>query len=187
MEINEKLDIFFRAAIDAANEQSGEMLKEQERVCEESLAEYRKIRQDERQARVRLLEEKVRKEVNRTVSERLLELKREYQGRQQDLRQELFERVDEKLFAFRQTEDYRALLVRRIKEVMTLADGGNVTVYIDASDAGLKDELEHRTGCPLTIGGESFGGGIRAVMREKNVLVDESFASRLSAEKEKYS
>ncbi len=187
MEINEKLDIFFRAAIDAANEQSGEILREQESVCEESLAEYRRIRQGERQARVRLLEEKVRKEVNRTVAERLLDLKREYQGRQQELRTELFERVEEKLFAFRQTQEYRALLVRRIEAVKAFAGGGDVTVYIDAADAGLLQELEQQTGCALTVGSESFGGGIRAVLREKNILMDESFASRLAAEKEKYS
>ncbi len=187
MEINEKLDIFYKAAIDAANEQSDEILKEQKRICEESLAEHRKMRQEGAGDRVRLLEEAVRREVNRSVSERILDLKREYQRRQQELREELFSLVEEKIAAFRASGEYPALLARKIRAAKEYADGGALTVYIDPSDAGLLDELSRQSGCELTVAGESFGGGIRAVMPEKNVLMDESFAGKLAAEKEKLS
>ena len=42
MEINKKLDIFYEAAIAAAERQSSDILEEQKKLCRESLEEYGK-------------------------------------------------------------------------------------------------------------------------------------------------
>lgn len=187
MEINEKLEIFYRAAIDAANEQSGTMLEEQAAAYRESLAEYERERQAGSQTRVRIAKERVKKEVNRQISEELLQLRREYHQRQEEKKTALFALVEEKLNAYRNSEEYRALLGEKVKRALEFAKGEAVTVYLDPEDEPLKAELERECGCDLAISDRPFGGGIRVMIPPKNVMVDESFAGRLAEEREKFS
>lgn len=187
MEINEKLDIFYRAAIDAANEQGEMMLKEHVASYQGSLAEYERERQSGSETRVRIAKERVKKEVNREVSEEMMQLKREYHQKQEEKKAELFALVEEKLKAYRGSEEYRTLLKERLKKALEFARGEAVTVYLDPEDAPLKAELETESGCELTISDIPFGGGIRAMIPSRNVMMDESFAGRLAEEREKFS
>lgn len=187
MEINEKLDIFFRAAIATAEEQSGELLENDKRAYLEELEDYEKTKQDGQQTRERVAEEKVKKEVNRAISEQIVALKKEYHKAQEERKEELFSIVERKLSDYRKTDDYRRFLEEKIKEALVFAKGAEMILYIDPADSELKESLEQETGCVITVSREIFGGGIRAVIRSKNVLIDESFAGRLKVEKESYS
>lgn len=187
MEINEKLDIFYRAAIEAANGQSESMRQEYQAAYEKELAEYEKQKQKQQQMRERTVQEQVRKEVNREVSEQMVQIKKEYRSGQEQKEAELFALVEQKLREYRKTDAYIELLKLRIKEAVTYADGEEVTVYLDPEDAGMEAELKRETRCALTVGKESFGGGIRAVIPSKNIWMDESFERRLQEEKEKFS
>lgn len=184
MEINEKLDTFFHAAIEAANEQSAQILEEQKAACDVSLAEYEAQKQDEQQTRQRIAEEKVRKNVNRALSEQVLALKKEYYREKEREKEELFALVEKKLAAFRGTGDYQEYLVKKIAAAKAFAEGENLTIYLDPADEGWKERLEQKTGCALTVSQEGFSGGIRAVIRSKNILIDDSFARKISEEKE---
>lgn len=187
MEINEKLETFYRAAIEAANGQSEALLQEYRTAYQESLAEYEKEKQAGWQTRERIAKERVRKEVNREISEEMLRLKKEYHSRQEEKKKELFALVEEKLADYRKTEAYRRLLGKKISEAQKLAAGEAFTVYLDPGDAYLKEELAAESGCSLSISGTPFGGGIRAVIPAKNMQMDESFAGRLTEEREKFS
>lgn len=186
MEINEKLETFYRAAIDAANGQSEAILQEYQTSYQESLAEYEKEKQAGWQTRERIAQERVRKEVNREISEEMLRLKKEYHSRQEEKKKELFALVEQKLAEYRKTDAYRTLLGKKIAEAQKLAAGKAFTVYLDPEDGYLKEELAAETGCSISISGTPLGGGIRAVIPSKNVQMDESFAGRLVEEWEKW-
>lgn len=187
MEISEKLDIFFRSAIGAANEESEAILGEQTRIYEESLAEYEKMRQAQFETEERLMQKRIGKEMNRAVSEAVLQQKKEYHDRIEQCRNELFALVEEKLRAYRGTDEYRALLVKKINAAKELAKGQECTICLDAGDAPLLQELTQRAGCSLTVGKENFGGGIRAVIPSKNLLMDETLDRKLEEQRETYS
>ncbi len=187
MEINEKLDIFYQAAIDAANGQSADILDQYRVQYEDSLAEYRKNKQEQQQTRERIAQEQVRKEVNRALSEELVLLKKEYHKTQEAKKVELFALVEQKLADYRGSEAYVELLKRKVSEALAFANGAELRVYIDPADAHLKQELEALCGCEILISAYAFGGGMRAVIPSKNVLMDESFDSKLSAERERFS
>ena len=93
MEINEKLDTFYQAAIDAATEQSAAMQREYEEWHRASIAEYEQGRQQEQRASGRIAQEQVRKEINRRTSEEMLRLKKEFHEQQELRKGELFELV----------------------------------------------------------------------------------------------
>ncbi len=187
MEINEKLDIFYRAAIAAAKEQSTGILESQERINSENLALYEKKKEEEYQMRVRTGEEAVRKEINRSTSEQILAEKRRLYEEQEKRKEELFALVEQKISDFRRTAEYRSQLLDSIRRACRYADGAEITVYLDPADASLVEGLAQETGCTLAVSDETFGGGIRAVIPDKNVLIDESFGEKLKREREEFS
>lgn len=191
MEISEKLDIFYRAAMEVAKEQSEAISEESRNICRETLQEYEDERKKQQKARERIAQERVRKEVNREVSGILLEQKKEYHRVQEQKKEELFALVEEKLAAYRKTDAYVSLLTEKIARALEFAAGETVTVYLDPEDETLLPQfLKERgenTAYTIEIGSESFGGGIRARIPAKNVLLDESFDSRLREEREKFS
>lgn len=191
MEIGEKLDIFYRAAVEAAKEQAGAVCSESERDCRGQLLDYEEQKKRQQEAKERIATERVRKEVNREVSAILMEQKREYYSAKEQKKEQLFARVEEKLEGYRKTDDYVKLLAEKIRKAADFADGEALTVYLDAEDGGLLQQLsaagEKYPGCTVTVGDEKFGGGIRAAVPAKNILLDEAFGSRLHEEKEKFS
>lgn len=187
MEIKEKLDGFYRAAIGAANEQSAAILEKSRLNYEERIGEYRQAKEREQQTRERIAGERVRKEINRTLSEEMVLLKKEYHKVQEEKKEELFALAEEKLAAYRATEAYRELLAGQIREAVRFAGTDELRIYIDPADAQFKEELARGCSCEVLVSAYSFGGGMRAVIPSKNVLIDESFDGRLAEEKEKFS
>ena len=195
MEISEKLEIFYQAAIDAALEQSEAIQEECRNVYKDAIDAYEKEKQAGFQTRERKQEEKIRKEVNRDTAQKLMQLKRDYHEKVNLCKMELFALVEEKIMEYRKTKAYKKNLVSMIREAKTLADGEEIKIYLDRTDAPLiaelqselQEELQTGTGCEMIVSEESFGGGIRIVIPTKNMLLDESFVSRFSEEQAKFS
>ena len=115
-----------------------------------------------------------------------LELKREIGKTQMELKKKLFEEVETLLKEYMETEAYRRLLVEYIEKAAAFADGGEMTIYINPTDADKKDYLEEHTGMELTVSKEDFKGGIRAVLRGRNILIDHAFKGALESEYQKF-
>lgn len=187
MELNEKLDIFFHATIEAANGKSQEILEEQKALYAQSIESYEKMKQEELATRVRIAQSQAEKEENRKISGEILCLKKEYHSRQETRKKELFELVEKHLASYRRTEAYREFLHKKIAEAGRYAGGAAMKIYIDPEDAAYLEELSAKAACEVRVGKESFGGGIRAVIRDRNLLIDESLGRKLAEEKEKFS
>ena len=76
------------------------------------------------------------------------------------------------------TEKYQDLLVKYIEKAVAYSDRGEMTIYVNPTDADKKAYLEEKTGFTLSISKEDFIGGIRAVIPERNILVDYAFKAR---------
>lgn len=187
MEINEKLDIFFEAAIEAANKQSEKILEEQKESYQQAIEEYEKSKKAEQKARESVMEAKIKKEANRRVSEQAMLQKRAYHAAVEKKKEELFAEVEKKLKDYCNTGEYEEFLIRHIKNAKAFAKDEDIVIYIAPLDAARKEELEQKTNISLEISEEDFGGGIRAVIAAKNILIDESFAGRLRQERDNYS
>lgn len=186
MEINEKLDIFYEAAIAAANKQSEEILEEQKRTYQQAIETYERNKQEEQKLWERAMEAKIKKEANRSISEQMLQQKRIYHAAEEAKKEELFAIVEEKLRAFRNTRQYEEFLIHHIRQAEAYGRGEEAVICLSPSDAGKKAVLEQETGVELTLSEEEFYGGIRAVFPGKHMLMDESFAGRLRQEREGY-
>ena len=170
MEINEKLEVFFGAAIGAANSQSESMLDEQKNIYQSAMEEHEQSCRDALKSSRRIFLEKQKKEVNRRNAEQALK---------EQKTEELFEMVKEKLLSYRRTDAYEAFLLAQIGKAKEFAQGEDLTVFISPSDQERQAVLEEKSGCRVEIAEDEFSGGMRAVIPAKNVLIDESFAERM--------
>lgn len=187
MDNNEKLELFHKAVLETAGKKSEAMLEEYKKNYQESLEEYEKQKIREQSTEERIEEEQIRKEVNRGISEQTLLFKKEYHKVEEEKKKILFARVEQLLKEYQRTGEYEAYLEQKIKNAVRFARGEEVTIYLNETDAALKERLEEKTACTLTMSQMDFMGGIRAVIRSKNILIDESFTSKIRNEWENYS
>ena len=84
------------------------------------------------------------------------------------------------------TEEYPRLLISYIEKAARFAGGAAMTIYINPTDADKKEYLEEHTGMALTVSKEDFIGGVRAVIQEKNILIDHAFKGAIENEYRKF-
>ena len=186
MQIKEKLEVFRQSALEVANQQSRTELEAYEADSRQELEWFRKNKQKETESAFQMEEIKLRREINRRVSMELTRQKRILDACQQEKKQKLFEIVEQKLAEYQKTEEYENYLAVQIKKAAEFARTEEIVIYINPTDAEKKQMLEQKTGVKLTVSNIEFGGGIRAVIHSKNILIDESFATRLEQEKNAY-
>ena len=178
MTLEEKIKHLRTKAMEEARGEGNAIIKQHE----DALRQLAKQHEEEvkRQVETRIKAEQVsaKQQLNMAMSKAQLELKREISATQFELKKELFQEVEEKLNDYMQTPQYQALLVTYIEEM---------TIYLNPSDARWKDYLEEHTGMKLTISKEDFIGGVRAVIHERNILVDYAFKGALENESQKFS
>lgn len=186
MQIKEKLEMFRQSALEVANQESRTELEEYESNCRQELEGYKKNKQLEIENAFQIEEMKIRREMNRKVSAESARQKRVLDECQQQKKQKLFEVVEKKMAEYQKTEAYDSYLIAQIEKAVAFARGEEIVIYLNPTDADKKEMLEQKTGTELTISKLDFVGGIRAVIHSKNILIDESFATRLEQEKNSY-
>ncbi len=186
MQIKEKLKVFRQSTIEVARQESKAQLEEYEKQYKEELESFREKKQQELEHTFQLEKIRLIREVNRKVSTESMRQRQVLEECQNEKEEKTFKMVEQKLLAFQQTEAYENYLVAQIKKVIAFARQEEVVIYINSNDKEKKQQLEERTGVTLTVSTVDFGGGIRAVIPAKNILVDESFATKLEQEKNSY-
>ena len=84
------------------------------------------------------------------------------------------------------TPEYLEYLSQRIQEARDFAGEDALVVYLDPADQNWIPELAARFGFAPVVSREAFMGGMRAVIRSKNILIDNSFATLLREAKEEF-
>lgn len=179
MTLDEKLDIFYKSSIDKATSQSSEMIEEYKTSLAKIYDEHMEESKRKAEVTLRVETDHLIREKNKLLSAKALEIRRDFTEHTTALKEQLFKEVEEQLQAYMRTSEYITLLENRIKKVQQFAKDAPVTIYINASDADKKSQLEAATNAELTIHATDFMGGIRAVIHSRNILMDYSFTSKL--------
>lgn len=165
--------------------------------CDQSLEEYKAEldvvfeRHKGEAIRLSALEEKtLRDAIERKASKEYtmeqLHIRRSINGKQNELKAKLFADVEKQLEVYRQSDEYKDYLVRQIKKAVRFARGEELHIYIDKGDEYMKTELEKRCNVELSVSEHTFKGGIRAELPNRNILIDNTFETKLEEEKEKF-
>lgn len=173
------------------------ILESTEAECNEAFEEYKQSMDKyfeahkQEQIEKNKLDEKVEADnIRRTASKEYtteqLHIRRKINHKQEELKNKLLAEVEALMEAFFTTEDYKNLLIKQINEAVAVARGEEIHIFLDAKDKGLKEELEAACNVRLVADGRTFYGGIKAEIPKKNILIDNSFESKLDNWKETY-
>lgn len=186
MTTEEKLHHFYEVSMESAREESEKALEEYRAALSQMLAEHKEDKQKNAANQLKLETENAKREINKALSAEQLHIKRRLSKKQQELREELFVEVRNKLEAFMGSAEYLSWLEEKIREALTIAGEDEVQIYLTPADANLLETLAARCGTPLCLSETPFMGGVRAVIPAKNILIDHTFKTLYENEKEEF-
>lgn len=180
MTIEEKLEHFQTLCFQDARERSEKMLNDYTASLEKILEEHK--RDARRQADMQVADEAetIKREINKQLSIEQINIKRELSVKQEELKKMLFNELRNRLALFMESQDYAKFLEHQVTEALSIAAGAPVRIYLDPCDADKLNRIAMHTGAELTLSQYSFLGGSRAVIPSKNILIDNSFESKLA-------
>lgn len=181
MTIDEKLSHFYDITVEDARTKAAAILEEHKEALEKMTAERKALSEENAQAQIKAETANARREVNKALSAEQLTIKRDWTKKQNELKEKLFSEVKELLDSFTKTPEYETYLTGKIKEALAFAENDEISVYLSPEDNALAEKLQQTTGVTIQIAKDSFLGGIRATIPQKNILIDHSFAGNFEA------
>ena len=186
MTIEEKLQHFTMVTIESVHEE-----------CEKSLEEFKK-EQDwkfethkeqyliEVRKKEKILRDAIERQASKEYTNEQLHIKRKINHKQDELRDRVFEQAEKELMEFRETKGYRELIYREIKEAIDIAKDLELYIYVGPKDEGIVEDIYNKYGIRLLINENIVKGGMRAEIPSKNILIDNTFETKISEAKEKF-
>ena len=164
MTIDEKLQHFMDVTTEKVNAENAKQMQEYEQGLEKVYEDYKETALRKSELALKLKEESLKKQMNADLAAEQI-LIREQTGK-------LLRELDE-------TSAYETYLVNQVREIVKFADGDDVTVYIDPEDICHKNAISAGANVAVTVSEYSFGGGVRAVISKRGILIDQSFDTKL--------
>lgn len=172
---------------------TGDALKKYEQAVSDYTAYEEKILSEhkenaKKQAAMQIAAEKERiaRETNKNLSLGQIEIRRSYSKKDEELRGKIFSELRDRLARFMETPKYDAFLEAQIKKEKAFAGDSEIHIYIDPSDKEKLNLLSLKTDCDIRVSQYPFLGGTRADIASKNVLIDNSFETKLKEAEESF-
>ena len=187
MNIKEKAEHFYNTAVESATALNPSMVEEYTQLMKKNYEEYKKEAEEKAASYLKQESDKLHREKNSALAVQILSIRHKQSDLALELTEQLFTGVRNRLNDFMKTEEYVLLLEKQINEAIAFSKGLPMTVYINPSDEDKKARLEEATGTEIKISDRDFWGGTRAVIHEKEILINNSFESKFNDAKEQFS
>jgi vacuolar-type H+-ATPase subunit E/Vma4 len=182
MTLEEKIAHLQASSMEDARAEGNAIIDNYRDALEKILQDHKEEAQMQSETRIRAERVNARQQLNQAAARAQLDLKRRQGKVQQELKDKIFEETAQLVQTYMKTDEYEDFLIKCILHAMKFANGEPMTIYINPSDEALRDRLEDATGARLTISSEDFTGGVRCVIRSRNILIDHSFKTQLRNE-----
>lgn len=186
MTTEEKLQHFYEVSMNTAREEATTLLDKYKATLETEMEHHKQEKQIASENQFKIETDSASREINKALSAEHLHIKRKLSKKQQQLKESIFAEVEDLLKTFSKTSDYIDWLEIKINQSLEIAENDSVQIYLTAQDSAKAEELTKRTGITPLISETDFLGGIRAVIPEKNILIDNTFLTAFENEKERF-
>lgn len=186
MTTEEKLQHFYEVSMDTAREEATKVLDEYKAALETEMERHKQEKQAASESQFKIDSDNAAREINKALSAEHLHIKRKLSKKQQKLKESIFAEVEDMLGAFSKKPEYIDWLEDKVKQSLEIAENDSVQIYLTKKDSENAEELAKRTGITPLISETDFLGGIRAVIPEKNILIDNTFLTAFESEKERF-
>lgn len=186
MTLEEKIAHLQATSMEEARAEGNAIIDNYREALEKLLKDHKEEMLWQAETRIKAEQSNARHMLNQAEARTQLELKRRTGKIQVELKDKIFKEAHALAQDFMKTDAYEDYMAKSIRKAISFAGGEEMTIYIKPTDESLRPRLEDATGTRLTISTEDFIGGTRAVLRERNILIDNSFKTLLRNEYDKF-
>lgn len=179
MTTEEKLKHFMDTTTEKVNLQNAKTIEEYEKAMEHILETHKEDAGRKADLQLKLKKESLEKKKNSEIAKRQVKIREKIGRLQGELESRILTEVRGKLERFMGTGEYERYLITLIRQVIEFAGQDEVLIYIDPEDKSKLNSLAAMTNTAILVSEYSFGGGMRAVIRSRNILIDQSFETKL--------
>lgn len=186
MTLEEKIAHLQASSMEEARAEGNAIIENYREALEKVLKDHKEEKRSQAETRIKAEQIHARQQLNQATAKAQLELKRRTGKVQLELKDKIFKEALTLVQDFMKTDSYEDYLVKAIHKAVAFASGEEMTIYINPTDEARRPALEKATGTLLTVSTEDFIGGMRAVIRGRNILIDNSFKTQLHNEYDKF-
>ena len=186
MTTEEKLKHFLDVTTESTNAKNAKVLTDYTNALEKALEEHKEESTRKAALQLKLSEDSFKKKQNAEIARAQLQIREKAGELSEELKAKLFTEVRDKLENYMDTREYQDYLVAEIRKAKQFAGDEEVLIYIDPADSGKLNSLASMTNTTVEVSKYGFGGGIRALIRARNILIDQSFETKLKEAEEAF-
>ncbi len=186
MNINQKLEHFKEISLQTASQHVSENLDKYKTSLDEIYANHKETGNTASKEIIETKKAIIKRNVKKDYSNQETDLKRSLTSKNLYYKKKIFEEVNTLLSNYKSSPEYVDFLNKKIKDAAEFADKETIEIYIDPQDSELMKSLKTPSNGSIQMNEFSFGGGIRAVIPSKNILIDETFNTKVSEVEENY-
>ena len=186
MTLEEKLTYMQTVSMEQARAEGNAIIDAHREALEKIFSDHKSEMMRQAETRINAETTNAERTVSQALAKSQLEIKRSQGKVQQELKDKVFEEAMQLVNDYMKTKAYDDFLVKSIRKAERFAGDDPVVIYINPSDEKKRTELEKETGAKLTVSAEDFIGGVRAVNRTSNYLMDHSIKTQIKDEYDKY-
>ena len=187
MTTEEKLQHFFETCMQDARTRSNKMLDEYKAALEQTFAEHQQDARRRAEMQLESEAEKIEREMNKELSLEQINLKRMLGQKVNELKDKLFNELNDRLAKFLETPEYVVLLKEQIQYAVDFAGEDEVIIWMDPVDERNMGKLAVQfSTAQFKLSDYSFHGGTRAVIPSRHILMDHSFQNKLAKARETF-
>ena len=186
MTLEEKISHLQSTSMEQARAEGNAIIDSHREALEKVFEDHKAEALRQAETRIKAETTNTRLSLNHATAKSQLEIKRRQGTVQQELKDKIFEEAKGLVQDYMKTEAYNDYLIKCIRQAVHYAGEDPVVIYINPSDEMKRSDLEDAARVRLTISAEDFVGGVRAVIRSRNILIDNSFKTQLRNEYDKF-
>ncbi|MEM5568007.1 V-type ATP synthase subunit E [Aerococcus viridans] len=182
MDLEDKFAYFETQVNQQAQDIIDEQVNQYRTTLQKDYDEFVKNTNQEFDAKFVNAKKDMRKELNKNISQSQIHLQRDLYLQEEKLKKMLFAEFNDAIQNYMQTDEYRNQLVVMINNLKDYAEKNceELVVYINHSDQGMIETLLEKTNANIQISDREFLGGVRGVLKDRQVLIDYSFSTLLA-------
>lgn len=167
-------------SMEEARINGNEIIAKHKASADQLFADHKEVAIRQSELSIKTEKDNVKQQRNKALATKQTELKRKQGRAQTKLKNNLFNRVDVLLDEYMKTDAYLEQLVVYINQAKNFADNSAISIYVNVTDEDKIKFLEERTDMVLTVYKEDMKGGIRAIIHDRNILINYSFTAALA-------
>ncbi len=180
MTLEEKLNRMRVTSMEEARTNGNEIIAKHKASVDQLFDDHKEVALRQAELSIKTEKNNAKQQLNKALATSQTHLKRKQGRAQTKLKNSLFDRVNNLLDDYMKSSDYIEQLVAYINKAKDFADGSAISIYVNASDEDKIKILQERTDTVLTVYKEDMKGGIRAIIHDRNILINYSFTSALA-------